>query len=534
MKYRFVSLLAAMAVLPFCEIFSANAADTDYSLWDKFLKYDLCITNYNALSDKEKQLCHFIFDTEQAANGNVVCERARRILAGDDVGERVTLRQLESADGIWDNYSPYKLGWQSYIHCVPDIVHFAPTESAEIPYYGDYMECEYWLDDIGSKYVKFYDNRNVNDEKYFEVFDSDGSAIQKIPAKKIDSPYYTSVRYNADAELMAENGFIEKNGGYYYINSDNTAVFACIDNAYKKGKEPITQPFVVENEINGNLVTAIEKNAFHKALLTKIVLPDSLEVIDNESFSECKYLETVNFPKNLKIIGYNAFAGCFNIKELNIDCPECTVMRMAFIWDESLENVNINVKTINDEVFSSCYGLKSVRLGDSVKKLSAGIFKYCVALENIDISSVKAIGQEAFLNSAVKSVTISPATSIIGAVPMHTPAISLSAGITENNHPLTDEPICSFNTDCIIYGYEGTEAESYANEWGLEFVPLEYIKGDVNFDNKFNISDVVTMQNWLLNRSNTELVYWKAANLCDDDVLDVFDLIAMKKLLIIW
>ena len=31
MKYRFVSLLAAMAVLPFCEIFSANAADTDYS-----------------------------------------------------------------------------------------------------------------------------------------------------------------------------------------------------------------------------------------------------------------------------------------------------------------------------------------------------------------------------------------------------------------------------------------------------------------------------------------------------------------------
>ena len=40
----------------------------------------------------------------------------------------------------------------------------------------------------------------------------------------------------------------KKNGGYYYINPDNTAVFACIDNSYKNGKESITQPFVVESE----------------------------------------------------------------------------------------------------------------------------------------------------------------------------------------------------------------------------------------------------------------------------------------------
>ena len=531
MKKRMLSLMTAFAVMPVFSSYRVNAAD--YSLWDKFLKYDLCITNYNALSEEKKQLCHFIFDTEQSANGDIVCERARRILAGDtDLGERINLEQLENSDGIWDNYSPYKAGWQSYIHCVPDIIHFAPTESGEPYLYGNYMECEYWLDDTGSKYVKFYDNRNFDDEKYFEVFDSDDNVIQKIPAKKIDSPYYTSIRYNADAELMAENGFIEKNGGYYYINPDNTAVFACIDNSYKKGKEAITQPFVVESEINGCPVTAIEKNAFCESLFTEIVLPDSLEIIDNESFSECKYLETINFPKGLKVIGYNAFAGCFNMKELNIDCPECTVMRMAFIWDESLENVSINVKNIEDEAFSGCYGLKNIKLGDSVKKLSAGVFRNCIALESIDISLLKAIGQEAFCGSAVKSVTVSPATNIIGAVPMHKPAISLSVGFIENNHPLTDEPICAFDSDCVIYGYEGTEAESYADEWNLEFIPLEYTQGDVNFDEKFNISDIVTMQNWLLNKPDSELNYWKAADICEDNQLDVFDLCLMKEMLV--
>ena len=41
------------------------------NLWEKFIKYDLCITDYRALTDEEKELCKFIFDTEQAANDNI-------------------------------------------------------------------------------------------------------------------------------------------------------------------------------------------------------------------------------------------------------------------------------------------------------------------------------------------------------------------------------------------------------------------------------------------------------------------------------
>jgi len=58
------------------------------------------------------------------------------------------------------------------------------------------------------------------------------------------------------------------------------------------------------------------------------------------------------------------------------------------------------------------------------------------------------------------------------------------------------------------------------------------VKGDVNADGKFNISDVVILQKWLLAVPNTKLADWKAADLCEDDRLDVFDLCMMKRMLV--
>lgn len=54
------------------------------------------------------------------------------------------------------------------------------------------------------------------------------------------------------------------------------------------------------------------------------------------------------------------------------------------------------------------------------------------------------------------------------------------------------------------------------------------IKGDVNHDGDFNISDVVLLQKWLLSVPNTELADWKAADMSDDNTLDVSDLCLMK------
>lgn len=58
----------------------------------------------------------------------------------------------------------------------------------------------------------------------------------------------------------------------------------------------------------------------------------------------------------------------------------------------------------------------------------------------------------------------------------------------------------------------------------------ESVIGDVNADGKFSIADAVMLQDWLLGRG--ELTDWQAGDLCEDGIIDAFDMIQMRKLLI--
>ncbi len=67
---------------------------------------------------------------------------------------------------------------------------------------------------------------------------------------------------------------------------------------------------------------------------------------------------------------------------------------------------------------------------------------------------------------------------------------------------------------------------------GESYTPDKTVKGDVNGDGQFDVSDVVVLQKWILAVPNTNLANWKAADLCEDERIDVFDLCLMKKLLV--
>lgn len=55
------------------------------------------------------------------------------------------------------------------------------------------------------------------------------------------------------------------------------------------------------------------------------------------------------------------------------------------------------------------------------------------------------------------------------------------------------------------------------------------VRGDVNSDGRFDVSDAVLLQKWLLAEQDAVLKDWEAADLCKDNVLDVFDLCILKK-----
>ena len=71
------------------------------------------------------------------------------------------------------------------------------------------------------------------------------------------------------------------------------------------------------------------------------------------------------------------------------------------------------------------------------------------------------------------------------------------------------------------------------NWWSINYNDdNDPVLGDVNADGKCSIADVVLFQKWLLNKPDSDLPNWKAADLIDDDKLDVFDLCVMKQILV--
>ena len=62
------------------------------------------------------------------------------------------------------------------------------------------------------------------------------------------------------------------------------------------------------------------------------------------------------------------------------------------------------------------------------------------------------------------------------------------------------------------------------------------VDADVNGDGEFGVSDLVATANYILQRENTsddvKFINWKAADLCEDNVIDSFDLVLMRKRLV--
>ena len=80
-----------------------------------------------------------------------------------------------------------------------------------------------------------------------------------------------------------------------------------------------------------------------------------------------------------------------------------------------------------------------------------------------------------------------------------------------------------------IYIYD---ANDNACSVAVPGVYVGLLEGDVNADGKFDIADVVLLQKWLLAVPDTNLPNWKAADMYEDNKLDVFDLCMMKSKLI--
>lgn len=106
----------------------------------------------------------------------------------------------------------------------------------------------------------------------------------------------------------------------------------------------------------------------------------------------------------------------------------------------------------------------------------------------------------------------------------------ISTGTNEDNLTVTDDGLNENTTYYykVIYinRYYNIESDTVSVTTGHKS-----IIGDCNNDGSFTVADIVMLQKWLLN-DGTVLDNWKAADLYGDNVINVFDLVLMKQMIV--
>ena len=115
--------------------------------------------------------------------------------------------------------------------------------------------------------------------------------------------------------------------------------------------------------------------------------------------------------------------------------------------------------------------------------------------------------------------------------------------VSSSDNPNESETIAYYevvplSNDATQFSVSDKDNITISNKSNSDFNTLEpvyyipsYLYGDINSDNSFNIADVVSFQSYLLGRTS-DIENWRAADLCEDARLDVFDLCLMRRKLI--
>ncbi len=175
-------------------------------------------------------------------------------------------------------------------------------------------------------------------------------------------------------------------------------------------------------------------------------IPTTVNEIGDNAFSSCKFLNKINFHKNIKIIGSFAFEGC-SLKNIDLSmCKSLTYIGWGAFHNDALTNINIgdngseyssiagvlfnknkteliqypvgksekiynipeSVTNINIHAFSSCKTLEKITFPTTLIRIKSQAFRGCTGLIDIDLSNcndLKKIESQAFescINATIK------------------------------------------------------------------------------------------------------------------------------------
>lgn len=157
---------------------------------------------------------------------------------------------------------------------------------------------------------------------------------------------------------------------------------------------------VIPSKYNGLPVTAIGYKAFYNcSSLYKIIIPDSIKIIDSAAFHDCVHLSEVVLPRGITKINASTFSDCYSLNSITIPDTVTQIDNYAFYDCTGLKSITIPnaVTSIGDFAFSGCNSLTEIVLSKSLKQIGRDAFRYCSKLVNITLpESLTDIGDGAF------------------------------------------------------------------------------------------------------------------------------------------
>ncbi|MBE5803922.1 MAG: leucine-rich repeat domain-containing protein [Clostridiales bacterium] len=143
----------------------------------------------------------------------------------------------------------------------------------------------------------------------------------------------------------------------------------------------------------------IEDEAFYMARdMKKIHIPENVTSIGEAAFGECTMLEEVDLPSNLVEIGNNAFYCCWSLQHITLPDSIKNLNAGAFAYCVSLQQVEVPnaIERLGTGAFFDCWALESIKLPDTLKHIGPLAFSGCNSLKNIDLpNGLQTIGADA-------------------------------------------------------------------------------------------------------------------------------------------
>ena len=168
-----------------------------------------------------------------------------------------------------------------------------------------------------------------------------------------------------------------------------------------------TGDIVIPSTANGYTVTTIGKWTFDSQEVKSVNIGDGVETIEEDAFIGCTGLETLIIGKSLKKYSHSEFKDCKKLSNLEINTPTA----MNWSYNRTIKTVILgdNVKRIGDGAYQACESLTTIIIPNSVTTIGGYAFQY-TPLSSIEIpNSVTSIGYYAFEGCGLTSIDI-PAT----------------------------------------------------------------------------------------------------------------------------